>query len=339
MNLYLKNGYLDIKSIAESAEKNKCAFIVIIGARQVGKTYGVLNHMLSNEKKFILMRRTKEETDFISSPENSPFKALKDYDVAIKKGGKNHKTIVVNEEYRGAIMGLSTVANIRGFSGTDITDVVFDEFIPEVHIRYFKNEGDAFLNAYTTINGAREEQGLPPLRCWLLANANTLDNPILSALNISTDFEKMINKGQEYSILSKRGIMIIKPSSVVITSRRSKNALYRAIGTESKFSKMSLDNSFAYNDFTDIRHVNIKSYKPYLLIGDMMIYKDRGGESLHVVNYAGQKIRNDRIYGDTEKEIKRVNSDFIYMHSAYTLGRVTFDSYEHKCKFRAVFNC
>ena len=42
MKLYLDNGFLNQQSILDEAEKNNCAFIIEIGARQVGKTYGTL---------------------------------------------------------------------------------------------------------------------------------------------------------------------------------------------------------------------------------------------------------------------------------------------------------
>lgn len=64
------------------------------------------------------------------------------------------------EKY-GIGMTLPSIANIRGFNGSQFEDVVFDEFIPERIVIKRKAEGDALLNAYVTINGNRELEGKP----------------------------------------------------------------------------------------------------------------------------------------------------------------------------------
>ena len=48
--LYTDKGYLNIPTIAKNADSIDAAFIVIIGARQVGKTYGVLKYVLDADK-------------------------------------------------------------------------------------------------------------------------------------------------------------------------------------------------------------------------------------------------------------------------------------------------
>ena len=55
MKLYTKEGWLDAKHIEEVADKNDINFIVIIGKRQIGKTYNVLLLMLDENKNFIFI--------------------------------------------------------------------------------------------------------------------------------------------------------------------------------------------------------------------------------------------------------------------------------------------
>ena len=98
---------------------------------------------------------------------------------------------------RGIATSLSEIAHIRGFIGSGFSDLVFDEFIPEKGVVTRRTEGDAFLNAYTTINGNRELAGAPPLRAWLLANTNNIKSPVLDALNLTDDILWMRRKGKE----------------------------------------------------------------------------------------------------------------------------------------------
>lgn len=134
------------------------------------------------------------------------------YDIREMDGGETRRSC-------GIAMSLSRVAKIRGFNGSDFMDLVFDEFIPERIVVKRKNEGEAFLNAYTTINGNRELKGRAPLKAWLLANANDFESPILSALELTGAVEKMARTGQEYMI--KDGIFN-RPSKVGACHRKTK---------------------------------------------------------------------------------------------------------------------
>lgn len=320
-DLYLESGYLNQKYIEDLADKYNISFIVEIGARQVGKTYGALKLMLDEKKNFILMRRTMTELDFITKEVSHPFKAFKDYDVTVKKDSKYTGAIYNNiadsdPQFIGSCMALSTVAKIRGFNGLEYTDMVFDEFIPENHVTKIRDEGDAFTNAYVTIAGAREENGLKPLRCWLLANANTINNPILYSLNISEKIEKMKNNGQEFSILKDRGIIIILPDSKKITEKRSKTALYRAIGTASKFASMSLSNEFSYNDSTDIIRANIKEYKLKLVYDGIGIYVHKSKNIIFCTDFITGSVTADRNFTDSEKDKRYIRRTYNFIREA-----------------------
>ena len=76
MKLYLDNGYLDAAHIDEVADRNHINFIIIIGKRQVGKTYNVLKLMLDSGRQFIFMRRVRPELDMLCKDVNSPFEKV-----------------------------------------------------------------------------------------------------------------------------------------------------------------------------------------------------------------------------------------------------------------------
>lgn len=261
LNLYTPDGWLDFKSIYETG----MTFIFIIGSRQVGKTFGGLKYMTENEKKMVFMRRSASELEFaVSNSEASIFSKMASYLGCSYTHGKVNQyinTLTCTKDGKDIDLGISTaltsLGHIRGFNGDPYEVIFYDEFIPEVQVKKMSGEGAAFVNGYITLNGNRELEGRPPLRAVLLANANTLDSPILSEFNLTQKVESMVKSGQEYSLMPERGILIVMPKSEKITGERAKTALYLATGTESDAAKMALNNQFSYNDFTDVRHVTV----------------------------------------------------------------------------------
>ena len=262
MNLYNELGYLNYDAIEAAAPGSWC--YVIIGARQVGKTYGALKRVLDKDIKHILLRRTNEEVLFIGANETlNPYNVFSpEYDIRLKQTKKilevwNYKS-EEEKSFNGLIMGLPTVSHIRGFNGSAYTDIIFDEFIPEKHVIVRKTEGDALLNAYTTINGNRELNGAPPLKIWLLSNSNRIDSPILEALNLTDPVLKMRDKKRELMTLDS-GITIIQPFSKGIIRQRTQTALLKHLeGDKNAFYKMAVENEFAYDDSSRVKVLNMK---------------------------------------------------------------------------------
>lgn len=218
MGLYLKNGYLDYNFITRQG----MPFNLITGGRGTGKTFGALEYAIRHNIHFMLMRRTLSQMEMISNPDFSPFNAL-------NREFAWHYTTVKNTKYTGAVYNsvpeddgkltpagapigytcaLSTIQNIRGFDGTDIDWLIYDEFIPERHAKPIRSEGEAFLNAYETINRNRELQGRPPLVVMALSNSNDLDNAIYRTLDLVGKAEKMQRNAQEYSVMAERGVLL-----------------------------------------------------------------------------------------------------------------------------------
>lgn len=335
MRLYTKEGWLDAKHIEEVADKNDIAFIVIIGKRQIGKTYNVLKLMLDENKCFILLRGVKTELDMLKRNVNSPFEKIKGYENKIIFESETEYTanimkIVTSEDgeeskqYIGMGGALSSIGRIRGFNGDRYSDVVYDEFIPESHLLKVRHGDDAFNNMYTTVSGNRELEGKKYLRVWLLANSNNLDNDILKALKITDIVEKMSLRGEETRILKDRGIMIILPDSKVITDKRKKTALYKAIGGDSKFSKMAFGNEFAYNDYSDVGACPLQEYKPLITIGNVMIHLHKSEKTLYVTNLINTKTPH--VYIDSDYGRMTFIKEYPEIKAAYLRGRITFQN-------------
>ena len=334
MNIYTKDGWLDVPHINDICDRNDINFIIIIGKRQVGKTYNVLKFMLDKSKQFIFMRRVKPEMELLKCDEYSPFEKIPEYKGKISFKSESEyasglfKLVENGEESEQVRIGMATtlnsIAGLRGFNGDKYTDVVFDEFIPEEHLYKVRKEDSAFLNAQTTINGNRELEGRPCVRFWLLANSNNLNSGVLSALNVTEVVERMTLRGEESRLLKERGILIILPESKKIIEKRKKGGLMRAIGrSDSKFVRMAYENEFSYNDYTDVGTLPLREFNPYLTIGKITISLHKNDKTLYVT----ERLKAAKYtLTDSDTDIMKFNRQYSSIRMAYMNSRMTFQN-------------
>lgn len=268
-DLYLPEGWLNFEYI----DSQSFWLCLILGKRQIGKTYGCLQLMLKKRYYHILLRRTTAELDTIAaSPDLNPYKIFEpEYHVGLFKQAKKLCRICdysLDEEgkaepteQRGLATSLAEIAHIRGFNGSGFSDLVLDEAVPEKGVVTRRTEGEAFLNAYVTINGNRELQGRPPLRAWLLANTNRIDSPILESLNVLDDILYMRRKGKE-ELLTDQGVLIIQPDSIKVSEKRADTALMKQINKKSDFYGMAMENEFAYDQSPYVKTMSLKGLLP-----------------------------------------------------------------------------
>ena len=336
-HLYDEDGWINILEIA----KLKKWLNVIIGPRQVGKTYGTLKLMLDEDLYFLYMRRTIKEFEMMEhDPDLNPFLKMEreGYHVDIVTKGKNRLIghVDVNEEKTkitrkiASGMTLEEVASVRGFSGDRFSDLVFDEFIPEHIVRKRQGEGVAFLNAYVTINGNRELEGRPPLRCWLLANSNDLTSPILSELGLTGEVERLIRTGKEYTI--KDGFFLALTKSEKIIEKRKDTALMKHLKGKGRFYEMAMENQFAYNDLSQIQSMSNKGMKCLFQFGNIYVYDN--GEIYYCCRIRGN---TRRVYDNTSSGSRKCQLEFPYIRAMYAVGYVRFDSMATMSEFKNFF--
>lgn len=346
----MKNLYLNIWDYKDDAYP----FQIFTGARGTGKTYSALCGCVGvgdfserkEGEKFILMRRTQDELESLSDGKAgegaNPFKPInKSYNknigiVPIKK--KVHG--IYNREHGddgtekavgapiGYAIALSTIGTVRGVSLEDCTDCIYDEFIPETHVRAMRDEFSAFANAYETINRNREIAGLPALRMWLLSNANRIDNDIFSGLGIVSDIEKMINAGKEHKYYPARGLAVhILPPSPQFLAEKKQTALYK-LTEGTKFYDMALNNEFAFDDFSCVGHLNLRGYVPMCALDNAYIYQKKGSREFYV-SYAPCKC--PKFDSGIKADVACFRREFgVLLHDPYIYGMITFESYALK---------
>ena len=316
-DIYTPDGWLDIPALAARG----CWLNVITGPRQVGKTYGTLQYIIEERRPFILMRRTVEEVQFLGiNTEVNPFKVFEpEHEISMDRAGKI-LNISEDGEIIGICLGLPTVATIRGFSASRFTDIIFDEFIPEKHVIQRKTEGDALLNAYTTINGNRELEGRPPVRLWLLANSNNINSPILTALGLVDLILRMREKGQE--VFQKDGVLIVQPGSMKIIKKRSETAMMKHLKktkSAERFTGMALENEFSYNDQTLVGKMPLGGLKPLSGIGMAYVWQRDDG-----FPYICRAPHRTEIYEDSEYMRERFRDDYWWIFDQYRSGEIRF---------------
>lgn len=330
MNVYLDNGYLNFTAI----RKQGFPFNIIWGGRAVGKTYGALKDIIENNIRFMFMRRTQTQLEMISKDEFSPFKPLNrdhGWDIRMKALSK-HNYGVYNVAYVdgvesygepvGYCCALSTISNLRGFDASDVDVLIYDEFIPEPHARPIKAEGEAFLNAYETINRNRELNGKPPLQVFCLANANALDNPLFIELGIVTKADSMVNKKQLYSRNEARGLLLVNVCDSPISDQKSNTALYKLTGN-TQFSRMSLSNEFIGEaERGNIGSKPVKEYKPLVCIGELCVYKHKSRDEFYISTMVSG---NPPRYGVGDTERARFRGRYMFLWSAHLNRRVYFE--------------
>lgn len=333
INIYDKNGYVDMKSIIEAGY----TFTIVIGGRGTGKTFGALLYVLEERKPFILMRRTQKQTDKIAKPEFTPFKAVMNYrqdlSVFAKKSddiGTIHRYHFVDSEAVpeeipcGYVCALSTISNLRGFDASDVELLIYDEFIPERHEKALKAENEAILNAYETINRNRELQGRKPLQLVALANSNRVDNALLEAFGlVNIAYEMTTGKRPPVYANRARGILLITLQESPISKRKSYTALYQAV-SGSDFNRMALENEFAGTSFENIRSEDLSQFNPIVTIGEMTIYRHKNERRYYA---SAHRKGEPPVFGTDEIDVKRFRRSYPRLWFDYIeKNNVTFET-------------
>ena len=332
MNIYLKNGYIDIEKILRLEQP----FNFVVGGRGTGKTYGALKSAYESDTRLMLMRRTQAQCDLINKPEFNPYKAINadiNSNVTVKSISKYNSKLVEETEESERLVGytcaLSTISNMRGFDASDVKLLIYDEFIPEKHERSLKNEGSAFLNAYETINRNRELKGIKPLQVLCLANAFNIANPIFLELGLVGKSEKMRQSGQEIYINRERGIVLVLLQHSSISNAKADTALYKI--SAGSFSKFALSNDFVYNNNENIKSKPLKEFKLLCTVGEIHVYKHKSKREYYVSEH---RTGTAPIFNSDEVGLNRFRKNYgLILYSAYMRNKVTFETMLAKSLF------
>lgn len=334
MGLYLPNGYVNFPWVLAS----RLPFVIMVGGRGTGKTFGALEHFracaVSGHGKFIYLRRRPDETRTTGIPELTPFKKLDEYHgytTLVRKMGKDCYGFEDSEtgDLIGYSMALSTFADVRGIDASDVTVIIFDEFIPERHRRPIKDEAAAFFNAVETINRNRELDGKPPVQSILLSNANLMGNPIFLELGIVGRAVKMYQNKTEIWRDDKRGLFLGILQDSPISAAKKNTALYR-LTAGTGFAAMAVDNDFS-EECTNPRKAKLVELKPIVAIGELTIYSHKSEKWLFVTTHHSGSPDS---YTSNGPDIARFQTRYGWLWASYLYRKVFFEDYLSELLFK-----
>lgn len=345
-SLYLPSGFVDHRLWVT----DPAPFIIALGGRGTGKTYGALLDVAAGRYgKIVYVRRNDTQLSAAKLPELNPFKRVNadtGSDLIFSSLGKNVSGIYHGEVKDGVLspsgapvgigVPLSVFSNIRGVDGMDYQTIIFDEFIKEAHERPIKNEGDAFLNMYETLNRNRELPPLnqSPMKCLLLANSNDLRSPILDALGVVDVIDSMIRRGQEHKTVRDGVLSIYLYQNSPVSAAKAKSALYR-VANSKDFSEMALENRFSEANYERVESRPLREYQPLVSIGDVTVYVSNADSDQY---YVVDGIKAPEQYSTYPVSLRAFRADYFYLWEALLDKRLYYSSASVKIKFERVWN-
>lgn len=327
--IYDKQGWVNWDYIISQG----AAFTMVVGARGVGKTYGIMKYCIEHEIPFIYLRRLKTQLELCASVDGNPFNKLNtDLEMNIRPQNTRAGVVFADGEKTIALgVALSTVANVRGFDYSRFNMIIFDEAIASDGERPIPKEFNVFLNFYETVNRNRELTGQDPVRCVLLGNANRLTNPYFSGWHFMKTALNMIRGRQMVWFSADRSRMMIMLLDSRISNRKKDTALYKNAGKD--FTMMALDNAFR-TDGTNIRSMPIREFNHLVSIGDIGIYRHKS-ERLYYVSFL---TRGENTYDAYGMGLKMFQQDFYNLRLFYLINKIVyFENYEAELIFRELF--
>ena len=310
------------------------AFTMVVGARGVGKTYGLMKYCLDQGRKFIYLRRLKSQLDQCANNAGNPFKKLNsDLNRNIKpKGTQGGVLFDENGEVVALGVALSTVANVRGFDYSDYDLIIFDEAVASEGERPIPHEFNAFLNFYETVNRNRELSGDKPVQAVLLGNANRLTNPYYSGWHFMKTALNMIHGNQMIWRSGDGSRLMVLLLGSKISDQKANTVLYK--NASDGFITMALDNAFR-TDGTNIRSMPIREFNHVVSVGEIGIYRHKS-ERLYYVSSLTQK---GSFYDSYGMGLKMFQQDYWNLRILYMVNKIVyFESYECELIFREFFD-
>ena len=327
MNLYTEEGWLDFAAIIEAFTDHD--FIFITGGRGIGKTYGALHYLISNNIKFVLLRRLELEAQLQSDLDSSSLRPVledmgyltDEHTILFKKIAGKLSILYIDGAEICAIGALSTFSTLRGIDLTRYTVLLYDEFIPELHVRALRAEGFAFSQVYETIDRNRQLKGYPALKALLLSNSLNMANDVFVYYDLVNDIQKM-SETPGLEVMEHGNKLIILSQMSPISNKKKDTALYKAASEE--FARMAISNQFILNDMTYVKKRNLKEFVIICKVGDLYIYKHKSEAVWYVTFTRGE---TKKIYTAGTADLERFRRDYWRLWSRYLDGQIYFEKY------------
>lgn len=330
MKLYQKDGYFNAESVIEDSS----VFKFVTGARGTGKTYGCLKYLISKGKTFIYLRRTEEESKLQRKYESSSLsKNIDDMEIDFNFGSLSGKVGYITAG-KAVIYtcALSTFSKIRGVNFDNVDYILYDEFIPETHVRSIKGEGLALMNIFETVNRNRELSGDEPVKMICLSNSLNIANDVFMEFDLIRNAEDLLYSEEEFYRRGNLLLIIMKDSP--ISKKKENTALYQS--SSKQFYEMAIKNKFVLNDFSYVVKKPLKEYVPVINVGDLYFYKHKSNIEWYVT-FTKATLTKEKCFESSITGLERFKNTQWKYYERYIDGYIKFDSYEAIALFEKYF--
>lgn len=328
--LYTSAGWINAELLIDAPEP----FVLAVGGRGIGKSYGILKLLYERNIPFVYMRRTQAQLDAVSVPQLNPYNQIaidNNYPIVTAKISKHTTGFYNGEPDKDGVLkpagepfaigiALSTFSNVRGLSAEQYEILFFDEIIPEKHERPIKEEGLAFANVIESLNRNRELQGKPPLKVILATNTNTLNSEIVKTLGCLNVLDRMSRSGQFYKSVDGL-VAIYRYIDSPISERKRNSALYKVIDN-SDFQTMSIDNDFGAGDYENVQNKPIAEYNAVCSFENCTVMRHKSKPEYYVVD----GIKSNERYQNLPLSKKAFNRKYFYIYGAIMDKRVFYQN-------------
>lgn len=260
----VKMPYISIDMV----DKKNMDWNVFVGARKIGKTFGILERLMLKKNKFIYSRRTEAEME--TAVKKGIFNELNDklgYDFTVTYSTQTGTGDIYEDATKTRIVGtllpISVARKYRGVDFYGFDEMFYDEMIPENGVAQSSSDGETLLHALETIMSNRElpPNNLPPIRMWIASNPINLNDPSLAALNLIRPLIDMEIHEKKYMVIPERSLFIYHGGESEIADMKRKTSLYKMIGEDSEMASSMLDGKFKGDTLTYLsRDINYRDY-------------------------------------------------------------------------------
>lgn len=334
---------------------------IIFGGRNTGKTYSTLRRAVETNKKFVFIKRSKEDMKMLCTGgskkakelgvtvDTSPFVSLnRDFGWTIKPFLLEDIGIfchcdkdgypVKGKDPVGYILSVNASGKYKGFDMSYVDWMIFDEFVPKIWDRKMKNEGDAVLDLYKTISRDREHRGKQALKLICLANADNASSPLTETLEVTDDIVTMSLQREASFYNEERDIFIRRLiDNKSFKEKEAQARIYRAM-SGTRWGQMALDNDFGYNDFSQVNRYSLKRAQPLCRVhykqSDYYLYVNEKG--IYIFTHVPFNTKADVFDLNLEADQRRFFYAWITrlqdaaaahrcIFSKYTLSRIVYE--------------
>lgn len=311
MNIFAENGYLNIPEIIGAGY----TFNIVLSGRGVGKTFGFLKwmreHAVQDQGRFAYLRRLQTQIDICGKAEFNPFKRLDTVyhtTTTVKSISKYSSGFFEGDaKLLGYGLALSTFGSLRGFDGSDINYILFEECIPKQGEHRLKQEASMLWDAYETINRNRELEGQDPVKLFCIGNSNNTAADLLVDMDLVSRVERMKERGIELYQDRKRSLQLIVLGATAKGEQKRDTALYRFLGDGSEYAAAALDNDPAEEWGRRNRSRPLREYRPIVTVGEVTVYEHKSRYEYYVTQH---RSGNPPRYGVGPMDLERFKAKY-----------------------------